>query len=91
MYKFFMHSCYMKKDDFDVVIVNEKRAIPNEDGTIKFENALNFIENPKRSYFIHKEKYICQVYSPTKENDMENENITKLLLLCLELIKWFCV
>ncbi len=57
MYKFFMHSCYMKKDDFDVVIVNEKRAIPNEDGTIKFENALNFIENPKRSYFIHKEKY----------------------------------
>ena len=57
MNRFFIHSCYMRQKDFDVVCVNEKIATKNDDDTYKFENHLAFIENPKRSYYIHQSRY----------------------------------
>ena len=56
-YRFWVHSCRVRTPGDEAVIVNEKVATIQDDGTISYSNHLNTIVNPKKSYFIHQQKY----------------------------------
>lgn len=58
-------------DNGECVIVKEKIVIPQEDGSFKYEDNLNYIKDPKRSYWMHQEKY--RTYEFKREYVDENE------------------
>lgn len=55
--KFHIHSTRAFNNYEEGIVVKEKVAIPQEDNTYKFEDRLNTIVNPKRSFYIHQPKY----------------------------------
>lgn len=55
--KFWMHSTRAFSNADESIVVKEKVAVPQDDGSHKFENRLNIVTNPKRSFFIHQQKY----------------------------------
>ena len=57
IHKFYVHSTRAFNNFEEGIIVKEKLAIPQADGTYKFEDSLSTIKNPKRSFYIHQKKY----------------------------------
>ena len=57
VYKFWTHSCHVDNGVDEAIVVKEKVAIPDGSGGYRFEGRLNVIENPKRTFYIHQERY----------------------------------
>lgn len=56
-YRFWVHSCKVFNGVDEAIIVKEKIADVDDDGKITFSNHLNTIVNPKRTFYIHQNKY----------------------------------
>ena len=56
-YRFWTHSTHVRTDKNEAIVVKEKVATQNDDGTVTFSNNLNTIVNPKRKYYIHQTRY----------------------------------
>lgn len=56
-YKFWTHSTRCISNNDEGIVVKEKIATPQADGSYTWTDNLRTIVNPKRSFYIHQEKY----------------------------------
>ena len=62
VYKFWTHSTAVRAEKNEAIIVKEKVATQEDDGSVSFSDNLNIIVDPKRKYYIHQTQYQTYKY-----------------------------